>query len=70
MLRRERKAIFIRKKAGLAAAAVLLAAGIFAAVFSPAVVGAAATKRELPVYSVERDNKAVALSFDAAWGNT
>ena len=69
MLRRERKAIFIRKKAGLAAAAVLLAAGMFAAVFSPAVVGAAATKRELPIYSVERDNRAVALSFDAAWGN-
>ena len=69
MRTRKIKAVFIRKKAGLAAAAVLLAAGIFAAVFSPAVVGAAATKRELPIYSVERDNKAVALSFDAAWGN-
>ena len=68
MLKRERKAIFVRKRAGLTAAA-LLAAGIFAAVFSPAVVGAAATKRELPIYCVTRDNKAVSLTFDAAWGN-
>ena len=69
MLKRERKAIFVRKRAGLAAAAALLAAGIFAAVFSPAVVGAAATRRELPIYCVARDNKAVSLTFDAAWGN-
>lgn len=27
-----------------------------------------AQKRELPVYSVERDDKVVAISFDASWG--
>ena len=25
--------------------------------------------RELPIYNVKRDDKVVALSFDAAWGN-
>ncbi|MCI5956722.1 MAG: polysaccharide deacetylase family protein, partial [Clostridiales bacterium] len=27
-----------------------------------------AQKRELPIYSVERDDKVVAISFDASWG--
>lgn len=27
------------------------------------------TKRKLPIYSVETDNKVVALTFDAAWGS-
>ncbi|MBC8589385.1 polysaccharide deacetylase family protein [Paratissierella segnis] len=30
-------------------------------VFSP--------KKELPIYSVDRDDKKIAISFDAAWGN-
>ena len=47
-------------------AAVVL---IFWAVNDPSVVGVAASKRELPVYCVQRDEKLVALSFDAAWGN-
>ena len=42
---------------------------IFWAVSSPAIVGVSAAKRSLPIYSVERDDKYVALSFDAAWGN-
>lgn len=29
----------------------------------------AATKRELPVYNVETDEKVIAISFDAAWGS-
>jgi len=33
------------------------------------VVGVSAAKRELPVYCVQQDEKIVALSFDAAWGN-
>jgi polysaccharide deacetylase family sporulation protein PdaB len=32
-------------------------------------VMAASRKRELPVYNVERSDKVVAISFDAAWGN-
>ena len=50
-------------------ALLLAAAAIFYVVNSPAVVGAAAVTRQLPIYCVQRDNKAVSLSFDAAWGN-
>lgn len=42
---------------------------IFWTVTNPAVVGVSASQRSLPVYSVEREDKVVALSFDAAWGN-
>lgn len=48
---------------------VLVVVLIFWAVNSPAIVGASATQRQLPVYWVQRDDKVVALSFDAAWGN-
>lgn len=52
---------------GLGLALVLSA--VFGLIWSPAVAGTAATKRELPVYSVEREGRYIALSFDAAWGN-
>jgi polysaccharide deacetylase family sporulation protein PdaB len=42
---------------------------IFWAMYSPAIVGAAATVRLLPIYCVKRDDKMVSLTFDAAWGN-
>lgn len=48
---------------------VLAVVMIFWAVNSPAIVGASASERKLPVYWVQRDDKVVALSFDAAWGN-
>lgn len=51
------------------AAFVLAVVLMLTVVNAPAVVGASATERSLPVYSVERDGKYVALSFDAAWGN-
>lgn len=50
---------------GLVLAVVL----IFWAVNSPAIVGVSASDRKLPVYWVQRDDKVVSLSFDAAWGN-
>lgn len=50
-------------------ALVLAVAAIFWVVNSPAIVGVSASARELPIYSVKRDNKAVSLTFDAAWGN-
>ena len=50
---------------GTALAAVL----ILWTVNTPAIVGASATERQLPVYSVQRDDKTIAISFDAAWGN-
>ena len=48
---------------------LLAVALIFWAVSSPAIVGVSASKRSLPVYSVERSDKRLAISFDAAWGN-
>ena len=48
---------------------VFLVALIFWAVSSPAIVGVAASQRKLPIYSAQRDDKAVAISFDAAWGD-
>lgn len=64
------KALLRRRSAVLRAlamvAAVLL---IFWAVNTPKLVGVSASRRELPVYCVQQDEKRVALSFDAAWGN-
>lgn len=55
---------------GIAAAACLLAAAaIFVAVNHPAVVGASAAARQLPIYCVQKDYKVLSISFDAAWGN-
>ena len=50
-------------------ALALAVIAIFWAVNSPAIVGASASSRQLPIYNVKRDNKAVSLTFDAAWGN-
>ncbi len=61
----------IKRHRGVLSALGLLAgvALIFWAVSSPALVGTAASSRQLPVYCVQRDDKLVAISFDAAWGN-
>lgn len=64
------KHILCRHGAVLQALMMLAAVGlIFWTVNTPAVVGVSAAKRELPVYCVQQDEKIVALSFDAAWGN-
>ena len=42
---------------------------IFWTVNNPRIVGASATQRLLPIYSVQHEDKIVAISFDAAWGN-
>ncbi|MDR0916502.1 MAG: polysaccharide deacetylase family protein [Oscillospiraceae bacterium] len=59
----------IRRRKIAVACGILAVAAIFYVVTNPAVVGVSATKRELPIYSVQRDNRAVSLTFDAAWGN-
>ena len=52
-------------------AGVLVAATfvIYALFSNPAVVGASAQARNLPVYCVESQEKRASLTFDAAWGN-
>ena len=59
-----------RKKTILAfaAAAVLLAAVFAVNAAAPAVIATVAKKRLLPIYSVEREDKKISVSFDCAWG--
>lgn len=63
------KLFLLKRKTIAALACVLAAAGMFAAVNSPLTVGAAAAKRQLPIYCVQRDQKMISISFDAAWGD-
>jgi polysaccharide deacetylase family sporulation protein PdaB len=65
-----RGAFLVLRRGKLAiAAAVVAVVAIFYVISNPAVVGVSATARQLPIYCVQRDNKAVSLTFDAAWGN-
>ena len=48
---------------------ILLIALIFLISGTPGIVSTAAATRKLPIYSVQRDDKCVSLTFDAAWGN-
>lgn len=49
---------------------LLLGIAVLAGFFmSPAVLSASGTKRQLPIYCVQKDEKTASLSFDAAWGN-
>lgn len=63
------KFILLRRRTLSLAACLLAAAAIFYAVNFPPAVGAAATQRQLPIYCVQRDQKLVSISFDAAWGD-
>ena len=64
------KNIPLRLRTALSGAAfVVLAALILWAVHQPRIVGASVTQRQLPIYRVQRQEKIVSLSFDAAWGN-
>ena len=61
---------FGMQKKDLSVIALIIAViAIFSVINHPAIVGASAVTRQLPIYCVQRDNKAVSLTFDAAWGN-
>lgn len=61
------KLFLVRRKILAALACVLATAAMFYVVNHPAVVGVSATTRQLPIYCVQRDQKMVSISFDAAW---
>ena len=62
--------VFLLKRKWFAVAGCLLAAAVMLGVVNaPAVVEAAAAKRQLPIYCVQRDQKMLSISFDAAWGD-
>ena len=61
--------LIVRRKALTVVGCLLAAALMFTVVDHPAIVGASTTARQLPIYCVQRDQKLVSVSFDAAWGN-
>lgn len=63
------KLVLVRRRLAAIGVCALCAAVMFYVVNHPAVVGTAAASRQLPIYCVQRDQKVVALTFDAAWGN-
>ena len=63
------KILLLKKKWWSAALCLCLSAVMLYVVNYPPAVGAAATSRQLPIYCVQRDQKMLSISFDAAWGN-
>ena len=63
------KLFLVRRKILAALACVLATAAMFYVVNHPAVVGVSATTRQLPFYCVQRNQKMVTISCDAAWGD-
>ncbi len=61
--------LVIRRRWLAAAGTAVMAAAILWAVNWPAAVDVSASARQLPIYCVQREQKLVAISFDAAWGN-
>lgn len=63
------KLILIHRKLLTVLACLAASVLMFALVNHPAIVGASASARQLPIYCVQRDQKMVSISFDAAWGD-
>jgi len=57
-----------RWASGALSALLLLCAVSGAYLAGPTTAEVVARKRELPIYCVERDDQAISISFDAAWG--
>ena len=64
-----RKILFLRKRYLAIPGALLAICALCLVTNLPAYVTASASQRQLPIYSVQRDYKVCALTFDAAWGN-
>lgn len=66
------KIFVIRRQWWTTAGCLCIAAAMFWVVSHPAAIGAAGATRQLPIYCVqvpEEEEKKVAISFDAAWGD-
>ena len=69
-MKKSRVRVFLLHRRLLAVLCTLaVAAGIFYVTLYPASQAAAASTRQLPIYSVERKEKLCSISFDAAWGD-
>lgn len=63
------KIFLVRRRHLILAAGALVALAIFCTVNVPSAVTASVATRQLPIYCVDRDDKTISISFDAAWGN-
>ena len=63
------RAFLIRRSSISLAICGIAAVLMFYVVNYPAAVNTSASARQLPIYCVQRDQKLVSISFDAAWGN-
>ena len=63
------KFVILKRKFFTLVICLICAGFMFYIVNHPAIIGTAGTTRQLPIYCVQRDQKLVSLSFDAAWGN-
>ena len=61
--------LFQHRRMIYAAGSVLLVILIFLISGTPAFVSTSKAMKKLPIYCVQRDDKCVSLTFDAAWGN-
>ena len=61
--------IYLHRKSLTAVACAAVAFAILWVVNLPAAISVSATTRQLPIYCVQRDQKMLSISFDAAWGN-
>ena len=66
MKRPKSRILLIRRKYVVAVALALAVMAIFYIVNHPALVGVAARERALPIYSVQRDDQTLSLTFNAA----
>ena len=67
--KRTMKTFLIRRRSLSLLVCGIVACMMFYLVNYPAAVDASASARQLPIYCVQRDQKLVSISFDAAWGN-
>ena len=63
------KIFLIRRRHLMLFAGVLVAFAVFWLVNAPPSVAASVATRQLPIYCVDRSDKTISISFDAAWGN-
>ena len=71
-MKRKRESIriwVIGRKLWITTGCLILVVAMFWVVNIPTAVRVSSTTRELPIYSVQRDQKMVAISFDAAWAD-
>jgi peptidoglycan/xylan/chitin deacetylase (PgdA/CDA1 family) len=61
--------ILLRRRVLLFFVLIISAVLLAALSIAPAAISASGTKRQLPIYCVQRDYKTASLTFDAAWGN-